>query len=175
MMSSKRNAVTLVETVACVVIVSIMATSIIGVMQGSIRVAMASRSSIGAPAEARQTLRFISDRFRAMHETEGVLQVNASTVQCSNDVYRFESRKSLSGVGNDLFLIDDSGNETVCVNGSLASFGMQPILLGTQMIGVELQLALSKPSADAETLRPRDRSVKMATQVCFPPSMRAAR
>jgi type II secretory pathway pseudopilin PulG len=169
----KRRGVTLIETVACVVIVSTMAVSIIGVMQGSVRIATASRTAVGAPAEARQTLRLLADRFRALHETEGIVAIHAQSLNGGTHAYKFDARKSSSGNGTDLFLVDDSGTETLCVSSSLSDFRMAPIFLGTTLIGVELQLELQKTSADAATLRPNDRQAKMVNQVCFPPFLKA--
>lgn len=164
-----RRGVSLVETVACVMIVVAMATSIIGVMQGSIRVATASRGVVGAPAEARQTLRFLSDRFRSFHDSEGIVKMDSSSIACTSRTYKFDKRKSSSGVGTDLFLVDDSGNETLCVSGSLRDFEYEPISLAGIVVGVELRLHLQKVGEESATLRPMDREAKMTTQVCFAP------
>ncbi|EMI44389.1 hypothetical protein [Rhodopirellula sp. SWK7] len=164
-----RRGVSLVETVACVMIVVAMATSIIGVMQGSIRVATASRGVVGAPAEARQTLRFLADRFRSFHESEGIVKMDSSSIACASRTYKFDERKSSSGVGTDLFLVDDSGNETLCVSGSLGDFEFEPISLAGIVVGVELRLHLQKVGEESATLRPMDREAKMTTQVCFAP------
>ncbi|MCM2369745.1 type II secretion system protein [Aporhodopirellula aestuarii] len=169
-----RRGVTLVETVACVMIVVAMASSIIGVMQGSIRIASASRGVIGAPAESRQALRFLAERFRSWHENEGILKLNKSSIQCTNFRYQFKERKASTGVGDDLFLVDDSGNETLCVSGSLRSFEFEPIRSGADLIGVELRLSLKKTGEESETLRPIDREATMTTQVCFAPQLRVS-
>ncbi|EMI52620.1 hypothetical protein [Rhodopirellula sallentina] len=159
----------LIETVACVMIVVAMATSIIGVMQGSIRVAAASRGVVGAPAEARQTLRFLANRFRAFHEVEGIVSIDKSSIQCTGNTYKFDERKSDSGLGKDLYLVDDAGNETLCVSESLETFEYEPITVAGIVVGVELRLHLKKSGDEFATLRPIDREAKTITRVCLVP------
>src|SRR6056297_1743027 len=110
---STHRGISLIETIACVAIVATMATSIVGVMQNSVRVASASRGELGAPAQARQALRLLSDRMRRWDETDGITHARGSVVQAGPHRYSFRRVASATGSGHDLTLVDELGNETV--------------------------------------------------------------
>lgn len=169
---ASRTGISLIETVACVAIVASMSTAIVSVMRTSARVASASRTSVGAPAKARQVLRELSDRMQAWDQASGISAVSGSTIQSGARSYRFSSRPSVTGEGRDLILRDDLGTETVCILGDLVGFELTPVPDRNLPDGVELRLRLKINGEDAARLRPNEREADMQTRVCFPPQLR---
>ena len=167
-----RAGISLIETVACVAIVAAMSTAIVGVMQTSARVAAASRTSVGAPAKARQALRELSDRIQAWDRADGISFANGSTIRSGARTYRFSTRSSTTGEGRDLILQDDLGTETVCVLGDLVGFELTPMPDRNFPDGVELRLRLQIEGDEATQLRPGQLEADIRTRVCFPPQLR---
>lgn len=171
--ANTRAGISLIETVACVAIVASMSTAIVGIMQSSTKVVAASRTSVGAPAKARQVLRELSDRMQGWDRTEGINLVSGSAVRTGTRTYRFVQRASVTRTGRDLVLQDDLGNETVCVLGDLVDFRIEPIPDRNLPNGVEMRLRLKKNDEEAAALRPNEREADIQTRVCFPPQLRA--
>ncbi|TWT92277.1 hypothetical protein [Neorhodopirellula pilleata] len=171
--SIRRSGLSLIETVACVAIVASMATSIVGLMQNSARVAASARMTSGAVAQGRQSLRELADRFQTWDQIGGITSINGRTIQSGARVYQFVKQSSQTGVGSDLILRDDLGNETTCVLGSFVDIQLNPIPGNTSPSGVEIRLRLKRTDDEAASLRPDDREADLKTAVCFPPQMRA--
>lgn len=167
-----RNGISLIETVACVAIVASMATAIVGLMQNSVRVAASSRTTSGAPAEARKALRELSDRLQAWDQADGIVSINGRTIRTNSNTYRFGRQTSQTGSGADLILQDDAGNQTTCVLGSFVDLEFIPLPSGNNPVGVEIRLNLKKSDDEAAGLRPDDRDAEIRTRVCFPPQLR---
>lgn len=167
-----RSGLSLIETVACVAIVASMATSIVGLMQNSARVAASARRTSGAAAQGRQTLRELIDRFQAWDHTGGITSVNGRTIRSDTRTYQFVKESSKTGVGSDLILKDDLGNQTTCVLGSFVDLQINAIPRNANPTGVELRLRLRKTGDEAAGLRPEDREADLKTAICFPPQLR---
>ncbi|WP_404309785.1 type II secretion system protein [Neorhodopirellula lusitana] len=169
-----RRGISLLETVACVAIVATMSTAIVGVMQNSTRVATASRGAVGAPAQARQALRQISDQLHQWDQTDGIQLISGQTIVTGSQKYRYSKQVSSSTKGGyDLVLEDGNGNELVCVQGTLVDFKIDPIPSGTAPIGIEMRLRLKLNGVLADELRSGELEADVRTQVCFPAQLRA--
>jgi len=168
----RRSGLSLIETVACVAIVASMSTSIVGLIQNSARVAASARTTSGAAAQGRQTLRELTDRFQTWDQTGGITSINGRTIRSGPRTYRFVKESSKTGVGSDLILRDDLGNETTVVLGSFVDLELNAIPGRTDPIGVRLRLRLKKTGDEAAELRPGDREADLKTAICFPPQLR---
>jgi hypothetical protein len=171
-----RAGVSLIETIACVVIVGTLATSMVGMMRGSARVTAISLGHEGVSAQGRKALRFVSGRMRDLSNSGlSITSVRSSDFVVSDGVnsrrIRFEVRRASDGVNRSLVMVDPSLGETVCLESSVQSFAMNEIDVAGGLVGVQLSLQLQASAERAAELRPDHRTAEMTTVLCLSPQL----
>ncbi|KLU03946.1 putative transmembrane protein [Rhodopirellula islandica] len=166
----------LIETIACVVIVGTLATSMVGMMRGSARVTAISLGHEGVSAQGRKALRFVSGRLRDMSNSgQTITSVRSSDVVVSDGLntrrIRFEVRRAPDGENRSLVMVDPLLGETVCLESSVGSFAMNEILVDGRLAGIQLSMQLQASDDRAAELRPDHRTAEMTTVLCLSPQL----
>ncbi|MCC9644611.1 hypothetical protein LOC71_20245 [Rhodopirellula sp. JC740] len=174
--SHRHRGVSLIETIACVAIVATLATSMVGMMRGSARVSAISQGHEGAPAEARQALRFVGQKIRDLTSGgQSVVSVRNRDFQLDDGLsvrrVRFEIRRSSDGVNRSLVMVDPLFGETVCLDGAIRTFNMNELIVAGQRVGIEMTVQMQASADRAAELRPDQRNAEVTTVVCLSPQL----
>ncbi|MEM9364892.1 MAG: hypothetical protein AAGD07_02775 [Planctomycetota bacterium] len=171
----RRSGVSLIETIACVVIVAALSSSLVAAMRSTQRSAALAAGESGAHAQGRAVLRRIAQRAQSWSRGGGVDIVNVRSNRWdlsdgSNETFRLQN--AASGTGRDLVLIQNDGQQLVLVENNAVRFLMQPRQVGGNLVGMDVQLQIRESDTlSASRLQPSSADATITTTVCFSPQL----